>query len=91
MYVLTYSVSKLRVRLGFGGTVASAAASPHPGDQSILVVFVVGGISYKEVGQVQAVLDLHNKTHSSGGSGRIVLMSTKTVNPENIFHLTYNI
>lgn len=86
-------------RLGFGGSaVTNAAASPHPGDQSTLVIFVIGGISYKEVGQVQALLDLHRQQQQQrsgkggavGGSGKIILLSTKTINPENIFHLTYS-
>ncbi len=78
--------------MGFGGpAVASSSSGPQPGDHDTLVIFVVGGVSYKEVGQVRAALERHHKDTGGKISGRVILMSTKTLNPENVFHLMYNI
>lgn len=32
-------------------------SAPHPGDQNVIVIFVVGGISFEEVGQIRRILD----------------------------------
>lgn len=55
------------------------------------MIFVVGGVSYKEVGQVRAVLDRHYLETKGKTAGRVIIMSTKTLNPENVFHIMYNI
>ncbi len=77
-------------RLGFGGPAASSATGPHPGDQDILVICVVGGVSYKEVGQVQSAINKHYKETNGKQAGQIILLSTKTITPEHVFHMMYN-
>lgn len=57
-------------------------STPHPAEQPVLVVFVLGGISYKEVGQVQHLLSANKALPNT----KIVLLSTRMVNAENILH-----
>lgn len=77
---------------GFGSQVASVASTPHPSEQPVLVIFVLGGISYKEVGQVQQQLLQSNAGSSSGLGGqplsntRIILLSTRMLNAENVLY-----
>lgn len=66
---------------GFGSQVASVATTPHPADQPILVLFVLGGISYKEVGQVQQMLSKYAVPNT-----RVIILSTRLVSAENILY-----
>lgn len=67
--------------LGLGMKVASVNETPHPGAQRVLVLFVLGGITYKELAQVRAVLDKYSDERSDQ---RIVLLSTRTISSEEI-------
>ena len=71
---------------GFGSQVASVVTTPTPAEQPVLVIFVLGGISYKEVGQVQQQLKDIVVPNT-----KIVLLSTRTVNAENVFHAFYSV
>jgi hypothetical protein len=71
----------------FGGPAATSAAStPHPAEQPVLVLFVLGGVSYKEVAQVQRLLQL------SGGvaDSRIILLGTRILGAENVLYQVFN-
>lgn len=41
-------------KLGLG---SPGSAAPHPGDNNIIVIFVVGGISFEEVGQLKRLIE----------------------------------
>ena len=67
---------------GFGSQVASSAVTtPQPSDQPVLVLFVLGGISYKEVGQVQQLL-----SERAVPNTKIAVLSTRIVNAENVLY-----
>lgn len=67
---------------GFSSQVGSAVSTPHPSEQPVLVIFVLGGISYKEVGEVQQLLSAQNVQSNT----RIILLSTRMLNAENVLH-----
>jgi hypothetical protein len=69
--------------------VTGASARPHPGEQSVLVVFVVGGISYLELAQVQRVLDQQIASAEAAGPAwsRVVVVSTDTLGPADVLKL----
>lgn len=71
-------------RLGLG-SVASTRL-PHPGDNNIIVIFVIGGLSYKEVGQIRSVVDNHlnNQSTKDPQKLRIIIGSNKLFVPEDI-------
>ena len=71
---------------GFGGQVASSVNTPHPAEQPVLVIFVLGGISYREAGQVQQVL----RSNAMISNARIVLLSTRIVGAENILYQVFH-
>jgi ribosomal protein L6P/L9E len=71
--------------LGFG-TEDEDARVEHPGNQEVIVLFVIGGISYKEVGQVQAVLQEY--TQISGN--KIILMSNNIIGNEELLQLIFS-
>jgi len=66
---------------GFGSQVASVATTPHPSDQPTLVLFILGGISFKEVGQVQQALTKHAVPNT-----RVIILSTRLVSAENVLY-----
>lgn len=68
--------------LGFSNPVASAAPKPNPTMQPTLVLFLLGGLTFKEVGQVRAVIKEDAAQRSDGS--RIILMTTGMSNNENI-------
>ena len=74
-----------RLGFGFGMQVASVATTPHLSEMPILVIFVVGGIAYNEVGQVQQLLSALGVANT-----RIILLSTRTLNAENVIHAVYS-
>jgi hypothetical protein len=61
--------------------VTAAPTAPHPAERPVLVVFVLGGISYREAGQVQQLLKSQRK---GTGDMRVILLSTRIVGAENI-------
>jgi hypothetical protein len=70
----------------FGGPAASTAPStPHPAEQPVLVLFVLGGVSYKEVAQVQRLLQ-----HSGVADSRVILLSTRILGAENVLYQVFN-
>ena len=67
---------------GFGSQVASSVVtSPQPSDQPVLVLFVLGGISYKEIGQVQQLL-----SQRAVPKTKIIVLCTRIVNAENVMY-----
>lgn len=86
----------LHNRLGLSNSGANGV--PHPSDRAIIVIFVVGGISLKEAMQVQQQLDeFYNQSNSHSltkftaaeSRPRIVLMSNKIVNAEDVLHMLF--
>ena len=77
----TYS----QYRLGFSNPVATVAPIKSPAEQPVLVLFVLGGITYKEIGQVRTVLQLAAASNNTKNS-RVVLIATDIVNNETIIH-----
>lgn len=66
-------------RFGFSQPLASG---PHPADSNIVVIFVIGGISLKEVSQIQQVLDEYDKNLNL----QVLIGSTGTLFvPDDIF------
>lgn len=61
---------------------------PEPSDRGVIALFVVGGLSAVEIGQIQSVLALYNSKISDGGSEntlpKILLGSNSIVSPDNI-------
>jgi hypothetical protein len=61
-----------------------------------MVLFVIGGISYKEQGQVQGVLEQWRREQKLMADTdvvapkRIILLSTHVLNPENVLHMIFN-
>ena len=49
--------------------------------QPVLVLFLLGGLTFKEVGQVRAVI---KEVGEQSGGSRIILMTTAMSNNENI-------
>ena len=75
------------IRLGFSSAVARKHADPHPSDNNIIVIFVIGGISFKEVGQIKSLLDDYNNSngkYANHGSFQIILGSNMNFVPEDI-------
>ena len=69
-------------RWGLSLGAAAAPAEPTPAGQRVLVVFVVGGLSCREVGQVQGVLDDWAR---AGGEGvRVVLGGNRVVTGDDV-------
>lgn len=72
--------------MGFGSE-NDDAAGEHPANNDIIVLFVIGGISYKEVGQVQAILQEYQLLSSN----RIVLMSNNTICGEELLQSVFEV
>lgn len=65
---------------GFGSQVTSSAVSaPHPAEQPVLALFVLGGVSYREIAEIQRTLSAQVLPNT-----RIVILSTRMVGTENI-------
>jgi hypothetical protein len=70
----------------FGGQAAATTVStPHPAEQPVLVLFVLGGVSYKEVGQVQRLLQ-----NSGLADSRVILLGTRILGAENVVYQLFN-
>ena len=69
-------------RLGFSNPVAASSPKPSPADQPILVLFVIGGLTFKEVGQVRKVIGQAGNVASS----KVILMTTAMTNNENLLY-----
>eukprot|EP01038_Epipyxis_sp_PR26KG_P007461 gene7461-10171_t len=50
-------------RLGFASNSLSTSSIPRPSDNSVLIIFIIGGVSYREVQQVQSLLDEFKASH----------------------------
>lgn len=66
---------------GFGGQVVPAVTSPHPSELPVLVIFVLGGMSFREAGQVQQAMRKIECNNT-----RIILLSTRTLGVENVLY-----
>jgi hypothetical protein len=67
-------------KLGFS---AAAGASTDRKFESVLVIFVVGGMSFREISQVQSVLS-SSLLPQGGRYSRVILMSTHAVSPDDV-------
>jgi len=56
---------------------AAVTHAPHPGDQATVVLFVVGGITWAEIGQLQQLLA------DSAVAVRVIVGSTAVIAPED--------
>jgi hypothetical protein len=85
---LSMALRRLGFQSGSQGASSGAARERESSYESVLVVCIVGGISYVEVAQVQSVLSQHAASvHRNGGSEvltRVVLVSTSAVSPEDV-------
>ena len=71
--------------LGFS-TPVSEPTKPDPSKHSTIVIFVYGGVSYKEIGQIYDAVEAHDRQKSNiKGKRKIVVMSNKIVNNEDMF------
>ncbi len=72
--------------LGFGlsRVVKAATDTPHPGAHKTIVIFVLGGITYKEVAQVRSMLDKYHSQEQREDNWRIVLLSNRTISSEEV-------
>jgi hypothetical protein len=73
-------------RLGFGTENEDSRMVEHPGNNDTLVVFIVGGISFKEVGQVQSLLQEYQNITGT----KVILMSNNVVSSEELLQLVFN-
>ena len=81
----------LVVSLIFGGDVicrfgllgSSLPTPPRVGNNDVIVFFVVGGLSYVEVGHVHALLKDREKM--GGRSKRVILLSTNMVAADDMY------
>jgi hypothetical protein len=73
---------------GAGNTSNGTAKDRENTYEAVLVVCVVGGVSYIEVAQVQSVLSSFLKSYpelsTSGGVPRVVIVSTSAMEPESL-------
>mgnify|MGYP005990743657 CR=1 FL=1 len=76
------------------GRSVNANGLPHPADYDTLVVFVIGGISYRELGQVREQLELYYGCGgATGGSTyakkrlKVIVGSTSTLSVDNLLEL----
>jgi hypothetical protein len=70
---------------------AIANQQPHPADDSnILILFVVGGISFKEVRQIEIVLKKYLLVNNMKKTKKIILISNKLINIEDIVYMTFS-
>jgi hypothetical protein len=85
---LSMALRRLGFQSGSQGASSGAARERESSYESVLVVCIVGGISYVEVAQVQSVLSQDAASvHRNGGSEvltRVVLVSTSAVSPEDV-------
>lgn len=74
-------------RLGFSSAAARKNSDPHPSDNHVIVIFVVGGISFKEIGQIKSLLSCYNEKlerNSCHIAYRVLLGSNMNFVPEDI-------
>ena len=69
-------------RFGFGGqTSPTFNLPPHPGKERIMVLAVVGGVSYREIAQVQQNISY---LQQQDPQMKIILVSNNIINAEDI-------
>ena len=72
------------------------ATKPRLCDQPVLVIFVLGGLSFLEVGQVQQALEQwdaeqrQSVASSAAACKRVILLSTRMINAEAICHMIFD-
>jgi hypothetical protein len=78
-----FCANLLSNRLGFAG--ASMSSRPHPAAQSTIVIIVIGGISLKEVTEVQNEIRKHYEKNPGTAPVKIILGSTCITSPDVMF------
>jgi deoxyribose-phosphate aldolase len=61
------------------------SSRPHPAAQSIIVIIVIGGISLKEVTEVQNEIRKHYEKNPGTAPVKIILGSTCITSPDVMF------
>lgn len=75
---------------GLSRVVKAVTEAPHPGAHRTVVLFVLGGITYKEVAQLRAVLDQQLQLDRSSGEAaaavpwRVIVWTTRTISSEEV-------
>ena len=87
------------LRLGIGAPSATLAPQAHPGDSAVVVVFVIGGISFNELAQIRRVVAEFHLSHGASSKTaaefrnainyKIVIGSTSIVSPVELFCRTF--
>jgi hypothetical protein len=74
--------------LGFGQKIKAVTEAPHPGTMKVVVIVVVGGISYKEITQVRQVIEEFSQQGKNELSiqnlQRVILVSTTFISNEDV-------
>lgn len=71
-------LSKGLGKLGLGSKVASKSSPPHIGSNNTIVIFVIGGVSIQEIGQ------LRNIMKTTDVNLRVIVGSNRIILPEDI-------
>jgi hypothetical protein len=82
-------------KLGRG---VNADGLAHPADYDTLVVFVVGGVSYREIAQIQEQVELYYDTNDALSGElprhkkriRVIVGSTRTISSSNLLDILIN-
>jgi hypothetical protein len=70
----------------------------HPADYDTLVIFVVGGVSYREIAQIQEQVELYYDTNTASSGEllrhkkrmRVIVGSTRTISSSNLLDMLIN-
>jgi hypothetical protein len=74
---------------GLSRVVKAVTEAPHPGAHRTVVLFVLGGITYKEVAQLRAVLEQQLQLDRSSGEAaavpwRVIVWTNRTISSEEV-------
>lgn len=78
---------------GLSRVVKAVTEAPHPGAHRTVVLFVLGGITYKEVAQIRSVLEQQLSLDNGGGGNgsgeaavpwRVIVWTTRTISSEEV-------
>ena len=67
-------------RFGFGSVANNIITSPHPSDNNTIVIMMIGGITFKEIYEVQKVIS----TYRQNDVANIIIISTNILSPDDL-------